>query len=170
MAAIPNQISTESPEPSRTTGEASPNRKWVGLVLWVGAIGALVTVVAIGSFHLLSRASLVPQKMKISAPLTKKSGLSSMEGFLIPFSERGKYTCLTLNLSLEWAEKNAEKELGPKVEEIRGIIYEALRNQLKGTDEVPTAESVKETVLSAVKKVALPSRIRHVYITRFLAI
>jgi flagellar basal body-associated protein FliL len=108
--------------------------------------------------------------MKISSPLTRKSGISSMEAFLIPFREKGKYTCLTLNLSFEWSDKNVEKELGPRIGEIRALIYEALRNKLEETDEVPAAESVKESVLSAISKVTQLSRIRGVYITRFLAI
>ena len=93
-----------------------------------------------------------------------------MGAFLVPFREKGKYTCLTLNLAFEWSDKNAEKELGPRVEEIRAIIYEALRNRLKETEEVPAAESIKEAVLSAISKVTQLSRIRDVYITRFLAI
>ena len=140
------------------------------MFLWVGILVAVISGAGIGSLHLLSAGRQVPRKMKISSPLARRSDLSSMEGFLIPFREKGKYTCLTLNLSLEWSDKNAEKELGPRVEEIRAIIYEALSNRLKETDEVPSAESIKEAVLSAITKVIQRSRIRDVYITRFLAI
>jgi len=172
-----NQVSAESPDTSgnaaKASGnpaEAAPKKKRVGWLLWVGVMVAIITGAGIGTLCLLSPVRQVPQKMKISSPLTRKSGISSMEAFLIPFREKGKYTCLTLNLSFEWSDKNVEKELGPRIGEIRALIYEALRNKLEETDEVPAAESVKESVLSAISKVTQLSRIRDVYITRFLAI
>ena len=191
MEENPNQVSTESPDTSgnaakasenaakasenaakasENTADAAPKSKRVRLLFLVGILVAVITGAGIGSLYLLSSVRKVPQKMKISSPLTKKSGLSSMEAFLIPFRENGKYTCLTLNLSFEWSDKNVEKELGPRIGEIRALIYEALRNKLEETDEVPAAESVKESVLSAISKVTQLSRIRDVYITRFLAI
>ena len=177
MEENPNQVSAESPDASGNaakasgnTAEAAPKKKGVRLLFLVGIIVAAITGAGIGSLYLLSPGRQVPQKMKISSPLTRKSGLSSMEAFLIPFREKGKYTCLTLNLSFEWSDQNVEKELGPRIGEIRALIYEALMNKLKETDEIPAAESVKESVLSAISKVTQLSRIRDVYITRFLAI
>jgi flagellar basal body-associated protein FliL len=165
-----NQAPAESSDTTENTAEAPPKKKGVRLLFLFGIIGAAITVAGIGSLYLLSTGRQVPQKIKISSPLTKNSGLSSMEAFLIPFREKGKYTCLTLNLSFEWSDKNVEKELGPRIGEIRALIYEALNNKLKETDEVPAVESVKESVLSAISKVTQLSRIRDVYITRFLAI
>jgi flagellar basal body-associated protein FliL len=172
-----NQVSAESPDTSgnaaKASGnaaEAAPKKKRVRWLLWVGVMVAVITGAGIGSLYGLSPVRQVPQKIKIASPLARKSDLSSMEAFLIPFREKGNYTCLTLNLSFEWSDKNVEKELGPRIGEIRALIYEALMNKLKETDEIPAAESVKESVLSAISKVTQLSRIRDVYITRFLAI
>jgi flagellar basal body-associated protein FliL len=162
--------SGEAAKESGEAAEASPKKKRVRWLLWVGVIVAFITGAGIGSLYLLSPVRQVPQKIKISSPLARKSDLSSMEAFLIPFREKGNYTCLTLNLSFEWSDKNVEKELGPRIGEIRALIYEALMNKLKETDEIPSAESVKESVLSAISRVTQLSRIRDVYITRFLAI
>jgi flagellar basal body-associated protein FliL len=174
MEENPNQVPAEPPDKRENAAEgaaeAAPPKKRVRWLLRVGIIAAVITGTGIGSLYLLSPGRHGPQKTKISSPLARKSGVSSMDSFVIPFREKGKYTCLTLNLSFKWADKNVEKELAPRVEEIRGIIYEALRNKLKETDEVPAVESIKEAVLSAISKVTQPSRIRDVYITRFLAL
>ena len=109
MEENPNQVPPEPPDTGGKAAEALPKKRRVRLFLWVGILVAVISGAGIGSLHLLSAGRQVPRKMKISSPLARKSDLSSMEGFLIPFREKGKYTCLTLNLSLEWADKNAEK-------------------------------------------------------------
>lgn len=164
-----NQTPAEAPGTGENPTKAPPESRRVGRLLWVAILGAVIAGAGIGAVHVLSSVKQAPQKMKISGPLTRKSNLSTMEGFVVPFREKGKYTCLTLDLVFEWSDKNAEKELRPRAAEIRGLIYEGLRQKLQETDDVPEAESLKKAALSAIGKVTQISRVRDVYITRLLA-
>jgi flagellar basal body-associated protein FliL len=61
-------------------------------------------------------------------------------------------------------------ELIEKKEQVRGIIYDTLREEINNRREIPSIEEIKGVIIRRVNSAISTGKINDIYITQFLAV
>ena len=158
----PQEKSQTSPK-----GRGKPLRRIVLLLLFlVLAVSAL----------LWSRISQVeeegPQDARLPIPKVTHPGnpVVAFDPFLIPLGEKSKYTFIVLSFSLEWPRGESVKEIKEKLGEVRGIIYDSLKEEFHKKEGIPLIQEVKDSIERAVRLTLPGQQVKGVYVSQFLAL
>jgi len=100
----------------------------------------------------------------------QRNAVVNFDPFLIPLGMKSKYTLISLSFSLELPNGEEEKTMEQRMNEIRGFIYDTLREDFIRTEGIPSVQAVKEGVGRAVRLVLPGLQVKDVYISRFLAL
>lgn len=92
------------------------------------------------------------------------------EPFLIPLGGKSRYAFISLSFSLELPNGESEKELKEKMSELRGFIYDRLKEDFQNAEDIPLFQSVKDRIDRVVRLKLPGQQVKEIYISRFLAL
>lgn len=89
------------------------------------------------------------------------------EPFIIPFGEHGKFTYISLSISFELPNKELRDEMIEKNNQLRGIIYNILRQHINILENVSSLTKLKGFIIDGVNGVLTAGKINEAIITDF---
>ena len=92
------------------------------------------------------------------------------DSFIIPHNEYSKYTYISLSISFVLPNKELKQEMIRRKNQLRGIIYEILKEKVNKSKEVPSLEMLKEFITIGANQVLLNGEVGEIYITDFLSV
>ena len=145
--------------------KGSPKRVMVPVLLIVLALGLFWI-----GYALVDRRDPFDGPHPIPRETIERNAVVNFDPFLIPLGMKSKYTLISLSFSLELPNGEEEKTMEKRMKEIRGFIYDTLREDFTRTEGIPSVQAVKEGVGRAVRLVLPDLQVTDVYISRFLAL
>jgi flagellar basal body-associated protein FliL len=92
-----------------------------------------------------------------------------MDAFLIPFSQ-GKFSYISLNVSIDVPTGRLRNEIIAKKELIRGQIYELLLMYVRELENTPIPNDIKAIISKSVNRSLSNGSVRELYLTQFIVI
>ena len=89
------------------------------------------------------------------------------EPFIIPFREHGKFTYISLSISFELPNKELMGEMIDKKNQIRGIIYNILSENIYVLENVSSLMKLKKFIINNVNDVLTSGKLDKAIITDF---
>ncbi len=138
------------------------------------AVG-LCLLIGIGYLYLKWKRSIIPLNQKegtsqVYRLAILKDQLLIFHSFIIPFKENRGFTYISLSISFNVPNKELKREMIEKKGQLRGIIYDMLREEINKVKEIPPLEKLKEFITRGVNTALSAGKVNKVYITNFLAV
>jgi len=139
------------------------------------AIG-LCLLTGIGYLYLKGRVSnitvdkggKISQFARLGIP---KDQLLIFPSFVIPLiKENRKFTYISLSIYFKLTNKEIMGEMIEKKGELRGIIYDILREEINKAKEIPPLKELKKFVIRGLNTALSTGKVSEVYITKFLLV
>ena len=96
--------------------------------------------------------------------------LLTFNSFVIPFKENKKFSCLSLSISFNLPNKELKREMIEKKYQLRGIIYDTLREEINKRKDVPPLERAKYLIIREIDKALSAGKVNEIYINQFFAV
>jgi flagellar basal body-associated protein FliL len=109
----------------------------------------------------------IPELDRLAIP---KDQLLIFPSFVIPFRENKRFSYISLSIYFNLPNKELMREMIEKKGELRGIIYDILRQEINKLKEVPSLEELKGFIIRGVNTALSAGKVNEVYITKFLAV
>jgi flagellar basal body-associated protein FliL len=106
---------------------------------------------------------------EVQAPETDEILPVSMDAFLIPFS-LGKFSYISLNVSIEVPTGRIRNEIIAQKDLIRGQIYELLSVYARGLANTPVPNDIKKIISESINESLSNGSVRELYLTQFIVI
>ena len=137
----------------------------IGLCLFIG----------IGYLYLKWKRSNIPLNQKeetrqVNRLAIPEAQLLIFPSFVIPFKENRGFTYISLSISFNVPNKELKREMMEKKGQLRGIIYDMLREEIHKEKEIPSLKKLKECIIRAVNMTLSAGNVSEVYISKFLAV
>jgi len=133
----------------------------------------LCLLIGIGYFYLKEKAFDIPQEEKttqLHGLKIPKDQLLLFPSFVIPLKEKKGFTYMSLSISFNVPNKELRQEIIAKKEQLRGIMYDILREEINKTKEIPPLEKIKGFLTRRVNMALSAGKVNEIYITNFLAV
>jgi len=144
-------------------------RKRVSLYIALG----LCLLIGIGYFYPKGKAFDMLQKeetTQLHRLKIPKDQLLLFHSFVIPLKEKKVFTYISLSISFNVPNKELGREIIAKKEQLRGIMYDILREEINKTEEIPPLEKIKGFLTRRVNMALSGGKVDEIYITKFLAV
>jgi len=144
-------------------------KKRVSLCIALG----LCLLIGIGYFYLKEKAFDIPQEeetTQLHGLKIPKDQLLLFPSFVIPLKEKKGFTYMSLSISFNVPNKELRQEIIAKKEQLRGIMYDMLREEINKTKEIPPLEKIKGFLTRRVNMALSAGKVNEIYITNFLAV
>jgi flagellar basal body-associated protein FliL len=106
--------------------------------------------------------------IRLEAPI--RNCMVNFADFLIPLGVKSRHTMISLSFSLQLPNGELEKAVEGRMNELRGMIYDTLREEFGNWEGIPSVQAVKDGIGRAMA-LALPGiQVKEIYIGRFLAL
>jgi len=133
----------------------------------------LCLVIGIGYFYLKEKifdtlqeeGTTQLQRLKIP-----RDQLLLFHPFVIPLKEKKGLTYISLSISLNVPNKELRREITAKKQQLRGIMYTILREEINKIQEIPPLKKIKGFLIRRVNMALSAGKVNEVYITKFLAV
>ena len=96
--------------------------------------------------------------------------LLTFNSFVIPFKENKEFSCLSLSISFNLPNKELKREMIEKKYQLRGIIYDTLREEINKRKDVPPLERAKYLIIREIDKALSAGKVNEIYINQFFAV
>ena len=93
----------------------------------------------------------------------------TFHSFIIPFKENDNFTYISLSITLNLPNKEAERNIMQNKDRLRGVLYDILKEEINRFREVPPIENLKEPIKRGVNEVLSNEKVNDVYIVQYLA-
>lgn len=160
------EVTQDQPETS-PQGREKPFRKIALLLLLIlFGVSALLWAEIFSSEKPGRRDSPPPL---VRAPV-QANPVVDFEPFLIPLGEKSRYAFISLSFSLEMPNGPSEKELKEKMSELRGFLYDRLKEDFQEAEGIPLFQSVKDGIDRVIRLKFPGLQVEEIYISQFLAL
>jgi len=161
------------PEEEDSKGIEGKFRQKKRLLLCI-AIG-LCLFIGIGHFYLKWKKSNIPLNQKkdtrqVNRLAIPEAQLLIFPSFVIPSKENRGFTYISLSISFNVPNKELKREMIEKKGQLRGIIYDMLREEIHKEKEIPSLKKLKECIIRAVNMILSAGNVSEVYISKFLGV
>jgi flagellar basal body-associated protein FliL len=92
------------------------------------------------------------------------------ESFILPIQKKQGYTYISLNLLLELSNIKLKGEIVEKKEQLRGIIYDILEQEIHRVEDADALEKLKTLIIRRTNTVLTSGEVREVFITNFMLV
>ena len=100
-----------------------------------------------------------------------KDQLLIFPSFVIPLiKENRRFTYISLSIYFNLPNKEIMGEMIEKKGELRGIIYDILREEINKTEKVPSMPELKGSIVKGVNAALSAGKVNEIYITKYLAV
>jgi len=133
----------------------------------------LCLLIGIGYFYLKGKAFDIPKEeetTQLHRLKIPKDQLLLFHSFVIPLKEKKGLTYISLSISFNVPNKELRREIIAKKEQLRGIMYDILREEINKTEEIPPLEKIKGFLTRRVNMALSGGKVNEIYITKFLAV
>jgi flagellar basal body-associated protein FliL len=153
---------TEEKNKSKSSKKKFRGKRSLSLVFVVG-----MCLFAIGSYYfsqnengkkIISRVNIFPIPCDPSF---------IFESFIIPFQKKQGYTYISLDLSFELSSMELKKEIIEKKDQLRGVIYELLSQEIHTVDDARSLEELKALILKKANNILTSGEVHEAIITEF---
>jgi len=100
----------------------------------------------------------------------QKNAVMAFDPFLIPLSEKSRYAFISLSFSLELPNGQSGKEIRERMSELRGFLYDSLKEDFQKAEGIPLIQAVKDGIERAIRLKLRGQQVKEVYISQFLAL
>ena len=161
------------PEEEDSKGIEGKFREKKRLLLCI-AIG-LCLFIGIGYLYLKWKKTNIPLNQKeetrqVNRLAIPEAQLLIFPSFVIPFKENRGFTYISLSISFNVPNKELKREMIEKKGQLRGIIYDMLREEIHKEKETPSLKKLKKCIIRAVNMTLSAGNVSEVYISKFLAV
>jgi len=158
-------------EDSKSTGGKYRERERLLLCIAIG----LCLLIGIGYLYLRWKKSNMPFNLKEETPQSNRLAIPEDQllifpSFVIPFKENKRFTYISLSISFNVPNKELKREMIEKKNQLRGIIYDILREEIHKAEEIPSLEKLKKFIIRGLNMTLSAGNVNEVYITKFLAV
>jgi flagellar basal body-associated protein FliL len=94
----------------------------------------------------------------------------NFDPFLVPLGPKSRYTLISLSFALELPNGKIKEETEKRINEVRGVIYDTLKEDFVNAEKIPSVQEVKDGISRAVRKALAGRQVTDVYISQFLAL
>jgi flagellar basal body-associated protein FliL len=94
----------------------------------------------------------------------------AFDPFLIPLGGTSKYTFISLSFSVELPNGQSGKEIQEKMVELRGVLYDSLKEDFQKAEGIPLIQAVKDGIERAVRRTVPGRQVKDIYFSQFLAL
>jgi flagellar basal body-associated protein FliL len=142
----------------------------------VKRVGALLLLFALAlSAFVWSRISSFETQGTQAVPVAGQIAVQgtpvvALDPFLIPLGEKSKYTFVSLAFALELPHGQSAKEVREKMNELRGCLYDRLKEDFQKAEGIPLVQAVKDSINRVVRTTLPGLQIREIYFSQFLAL
>jgi len=157
-----NRSYTEEKNKSKGSKKKFRGKRSLSLVFVVG-----MCLFAIGSYYfsqnengkkIISRVNIFPIPCDPSF---------IFESFIIPFQKKQGYTYISLGLSFELSSMELKKEIIEKKDQLRGVIYELLSQEIHTVEDARSLEKLKALILKKANNILTSGEVHEAIITDF---
>lgn len=92
------------------------------------------------------------------------------ESFILPIQKKQGYTYISLNLLLELSNIKLKGEIVEKKEQLRGIIYDILEQEIHRVEDADALEKLKTLIIRRTNTVLTSGEVREAFITNFMVV
>jgi flagellar basal body-associated protein FliL len=92
------------------------------------------------------------------------------ESFIVPIQKKQGYTYISLNLLLELSNIKLKGEIVEKKEQLRGIIYDILEQEIHRVEDADALEKLKTLIIKRANTVLTSGEVREAIINNFLLV
>jgi flagellar basal body-associated protein FliL len=92
------------------------------------------------------------------------------ESFILPIQNKQGYTYISLNLLLELSNIELKGEIVEKKEQLRGIIYDILEQEIHRVEDADALEKLKTLIIRRANTVLTSGEVREAFITNFMLV
>ena len=92
------------------------------------------------------------------------------ESFILPIQKKQGYAFISLNLLFELSNMTLKEEIGEKKEQIRGIIYDILEQEIHRVEDTDALEKLKTLIIIRTNTVLISGEVREVFIINFMVV
>jgi flagellar basal body-associated protein FliL len=92
------------------------------------------------------------------------------ESFILPIQKKQGYTYISLNLLFELSNIKSKGEIVEKKEQLRGIIYDILEQEIHRVEDADELEKLKTLIIKRTNTVLTSGEVREVFITDFMLV
>jgi flagellar basal body-associated protein FliL len=92
------------------------------------------------------------------------------ESFILPIQKKKGYTYISLNLLLELSNIKLKGEIVEKKEQLRGIIYDILEQEIHRVEDADALEKLKTLIIKRANTVLTSGEVREAIINNFLLV
>jgi flagellar basal body-associated protein FliL len=92
------------------------------------------------------------------------------ESFILPIQNKQGYTYISLNLLLELSNIELKGEIVEKKEQLRGIIYDILEQEIHRVEDADALEKLKTLIIKRANTVLTSGEVREAFITNFMLV
>jgi len=100
----------------------------------------------------------------------RAAGSLVFDSFVIPLNEHDRFTYISLSISFKLSNNKIEKEMAEKRDQLRGIIYDTLKEEISRTGQVPPLDKIKTYIIRRVNQALSTGEVDEAYIVDFLAV
>ena len=93
-----------------------------------------------------------------------------LDSFIIPFKGNQRITYISLNISFKLSNRELMGEMLEKKDQLRGIIYDILGEEINKVKDAPSIQKLKELIIRGVNKVLTAGEVSEAIITDFLPV
>jgi len=155
---------TALPQESKSK-RAKPIKK----MIIAAAVFILLCVSGVTTFVLWPASPALDLTAPVQAPATEEILPVSLDAFLIPFGH-GKFSYISLNVSIDVPNGRIRNEIMAKKDLIRGQIYEALLLHVRDLATTPVPNDIKTIISKSVNGSLSNSSVRELYLTQFIVV
>lgn len=148
----------------------SPRKKSRGKrqLLWIAIALSLLT--GTGYFYLEGLFSQREEMSPANRSDIPKDHEIIFDSFVIPLKGSKNFTYISLSFSFSLPKEELRREMIRKKTELRGVIYDILRENKDKIEEAPALDKLKERILKRVNRILSSGEVEEVYITHFSAV
>jgi len=92
------------------------------------------------------------------------------ESFILPIQNKQGYTYISLNLLLELSNIKLKGEIIEKKDQLRGIIYDILEQEIHRVEDADALDKLKTLIIKRTNTVLTSGEVREAFITNFLLV
>ena len=92
------------------------------------------------------------------------------ESFILPIQKKQGYTYISLNILLELSNIKLKGEIGEKKDQLRGIIYDILEQEIHRVEDANALDKLKALIISRTNTVLTSGEVREAFIINFLVV
>jgi flagellar basal body-associated protein FliL len=155
----------EEKNKSKGTKKKSRGKKTLSLLFMIG-----ICLLAGGSYYFIQNKNEKEIISRVNIFPIPQDKSFIFESFILPIQKKQGYTYISLNLLLELSNIKLKGEIVEKKEQLRGIIYDILEQEIHRVEDADALEKLKTLIIKRANTVLTSGEVREAIINNLLLV